>query len=209
MTDNSTSLRPTDVSPSIVVAALDHSERDRAVLTAALGLVGSGTPGARLHLAHVVDPGPPGPLPIGTTPRIPSTLSVVEHAERYLAARAEEVAGLLGRPVYSHLLEGIEWRELVQLGIDLGATTLVVGTRDNQGLRKLVLGSVAQEVLHAAPFPVLIARTAPTKYGDQFMPPCGRCRALQGAGGARLWCAEHEPEHPKSRVFGPSTSVTQ
>jgi universal stress protein A len=191
--------------PFVIVVALDHSERDRAVLAAALGLA-RGTPGAGLHLAHVVDPGSPGPLPIGVTPRIPATLSVVENAERFLAARAEEAANALGCPVYSHLLEGAAWRELVQLGIDLGASTLVVGTHDHHGVRRLVLGSVAQEIVRAAPFPVLVARTAPAKIGEDFRPACARCRALQSGGsGAKLWCAEHEPEHPKSRTYAPPT----
>lgn len=189
--------------PFVVVAALDHSERDRAVLAAALGLA-RGTTGAWLHLAHVVDPGPPGPLPIGATPRIPGTLSVVANAERFLAARAAEAASALDRNVFGHLLEGAAWRELVQLGIDLGASTLVVGTHDHHGVRRLVLGSVAQEIVRAAPFPVLVARTAPAELGDDFRPACARCRDLQrGEGGAKLWCAEHEPEHPKSRAYAP------
>lgn len=188
--------------PFVVVAALDHSERDEVVLAAALGLA-RGTPGSGLHLAHVVDPGPPGPLPIGTAPRIPATLSIVENAERFLAARAEAAAGALGRPVYGHLLEGAAWRELTQLGIDLGCRALVVGTHDHHGLRRLVLGSVAQEIVRAAPFPVLVARPTPPKLDDDFRGACGRCRALQAGAGGALWCAEHEPEHPKSRAYGP------
>jgi nucleotide-binding universal stress UspA family protein len=185
-----------------IVAALDHSERDAAVLEAAFGLAG-GTPGAELHLAHVVEPGPPGPLPVGATSRVPATLSIVEGAERFLGARAGGAARALGRPVHGHVLEGAAWRELVQLGIDLGARVLVVGTHDYRGLRRLVLGSVAQEVVRAAPFPVLVAR-APAAPGDEFRPACGRCGALQSTtGGAALWCAEHEPEHPKSRAHLP------
>lgn len=191
--------------PFIVVAALDHSERDGAVLASALGLA-RGTPGSRLHLAHIVDPGPPGPLPIGAMPRVPTTLSLVENAERFLAARADEAAHALDRPVVGHLLEGAVWRELIQLGIDLGANVLIVGTHDYHGLRRFVLGSVAQEVVRAAPFPVLMVRTAPEKLGDDFRPACPRCLALQATtGGAKLFCAEHEPEHPKSRAYGPAT----
>ncbi|HEU4404555.1 MAG TPA: universal stress protein [Polyangiaceae bacterium] len=203
MTETSTPSRKSTDAPFVVIAALDHSERDQAVLAAALGLA-RGAPGAALHLAHIVDPGPPGPLPIGTTPRIPATLSVVENAERFLGARATEAAGELGRPVHAHLLEGAAWRELVQLGVDLGAHMLVVGTHDYHGLRRFVLGSVAQEVVRAAPFPVLVARAAPAKLGDDFRAACGRCRSLQDTtAGAKLFCAEHEPEHPKSRVYGP------
>ncbi len=204
MNETSTSLQAGADAPFVVVAALDNSERDRAVLASALGLT-RGTPGSRLHVAYAVDPGPPGPLPIGVTSRVPATLSIVDHAERFLAARAEEAATALGRPVVGHLLEGSVWRELVQLGIDLGAGVLIVGTHDYHGLRRFVLGSVAQEVVRAAPFPVLIARTAPEKLGDDFRPACERCRALQTtADGARLFCAEHEPEHPKSRAYFPS-----
>lgn len=195
--------------PFVVLAALDHSERDRAVLAAALGLV-RGMSESRLHLAHVVDPGPPGPLPIGATPRIPATLSVVENGERFLSALAAEAASELGRPVGGHLLEGAAWRELIQLGVDLGAQTLVVGTHDYHGLRRFVLGSVAQDIVRAAPFPVLVARTAPAKLDDDVRPACPRCRSLQNApGSARLFCAEHEPEHPKTRMYGAATGASR
>lgn len=205
MTETASSLPPGADRPFVVVAALDHSERDGAVLSSALGLA-RGTPGSRLHLTHVVEPGPPGPLPIGASPRIPTTLSIVEHAERFVAARADEAAAALGRPVVGHLLEGSVWRELIQLGIDLGADVLVVGTHDYHGLRRFVLGSVAQEIVRAAPFPVLIARSAPAKLDDDFRPPCPQCRALQATAGSKLFCAEHEPEHPKSRAYGPAAS---
>jgi hypothetical protein len=79
--------------PFVIVAALDHSDRDRFVLSAALGLA-LGAAGSGLHLAHVVEPGPPGPLPIGTASRVPTTLSVIENAEHFLAARAlQDVRG--------------------------------------------------------------------------------------------------------------------
>lgn len=188
----------------VIVAALDHSDRDRSVLSAALSLALS-APGSGLHLAHVVEPGPPGPLPLGTASRIPTTLSIVENAEHFLAARAKEAAAKLKRPAFAHLLEGSAWRELIQLGIDVGAGVLVVGTHDRHGLSRLVLGSVAQEIVRAAPFSVLVARATPPTLGDDFRPACVRCRALHDVrDGAALWCGEHAPEHPMSRAYGSS-----
>jgi nucleotide-binding universal stress UspA family protein len=48
--------------------------------------------------------------------------------------------------------------ELVQTAVDHDADVLLLGTHARTGVAKLALGSIAEEVLHAAPCAVLIAR---------------------------------------------------
>jgi len=50
--------------------------------------------------------------------------------------------------------------ELVQAAVDHDADLLLLGTHARTGVAKLVLGSIAEQVLHAAPCAVLIARPA-------------------------------------------------
>jgi len=48
--------------------------------------------------------------------------------------------------------------ELVSVALELRASLVVVGTHGRRGLRRLMLGSVAERVARRAPCPVLIAR---------------------------------------------------
>jgi nucleotide-binding universal stress UspA family protein len=43
----------------------------------------------------------------------------------------------------------------------LDATHIVVGTHDRKGITRLVLGSVAESIVHAAHIPVMVVRNAP------------------------------------------------
>ncbi len=64
-------------------------------------------------------------------------------------------AGYLASPV---MLEGDPAHEIVEYARNHGAGTLVLGTRGHTGLRRLLLGSVARNVLLHAPCSVLIVR---------------------------------------------------
>ena len=67
-------------------------------------------------------------------------------------------AGVDADPV---ALEGDPADEIVRFAAERGTGTLVVGTRGHTGLTRLVLGSVARNVLLHAPCSVLVARPAP------------------------------------------------
>ena len=54
------------------------------------------------------------------------------------------------------VLQGDPARALLALAADMGATTLVIGTRGRGGLKRAVLGSVSDHVVRHAPCAVLI-----------------------------------------------------
>lgn len=56
--------------------------------------------------------------------------------------------GLAGHPARQVLAEARKWR----------ADLIVMGTHGRRGLRRIVLGSDAEKVIHAAPVPVLLTR---------------------------------------------------
>lgn len=64
-----------------------------------------------------------------------------------------------GITVETKLLEGfVVHEEIIQAAQDLNADLIVMGSHGRTGVRKLVLGSVAQKVLGESHIPVLIVR---------------------------------------------------
>lgn len=89
-----------------------------------------------------------------------------------LAARADE-RGLEGR---HEVRTGVPAEAILEHVEDVGADLVVVGTHGRTGYRRLVLGSVAESVLRAAPVPVLTVPPAAAggeDYQDVLVPTDG------------------------------------
>ena len=87
----------------------------------------------------------------------------VDEARREVADVSETAAGRLraaGVDADPVSLEGDPAGEIVRFAAERGTGTIVVGTRGHTGLSRLVLGSVARNVLLHAPCSVLVARAA-------------------------------------------------
>jgi nucleotide-binding universal stress UspA family protein len=67
-----------------------------------------------------------------------------------------EVRGLAGGSISVHVRVGDPEEALDQIAADYGADLIIVGTRDEKGLKSL--GSVATHLIHHASCPVLVAR---------------------------------------------------
>ena len=87
---------------------------------------------------------------------------LIDRAKDYILASLEKI-----KVQYSEdgLSLSIQYREglsiaetIIQTAIELEADLLVMGSHGRTGLKKLVLGSVAQTVLAQSPVPVLIAK---------------------------------------------------
>ena len=109
--------------------------------------------GARLHVVHVwelphvatslvIDPGIAWHTPVEQAAR--AQLDALLEALR--AQRVEADATLLG---------GVVWDQLVGAIAPLGADLVVVGTHGRTGLRRALLGSVAERVVRFSSVPVL------------------------------------------------------
>jgi len=134
-------LHPTDFSPSA---------------SEALRIAGSlaRTHGARLLLLHVAErpvasvggmPVPP-PLPPIDWPKLKRELEAV-------AAGMQDIA------VETHLLEGGPAVAIVDFARQAGADLIVIGSHGRTGLARLVLGSVAEQVVRQATCPVLTVKS--------------------------------------------------
>ena len=132
-------------------AALEHTEGDAKVISAAMGMARMHK--ARLILIHIVET--PGTAMFG--PHSQSLHGTEDEA--YLVELAREIEDW-DLPVHTMLRFGNPAEQLIksveEANIDL---LLVLGSHGHYGLRDLLYGETATSVRHAVNIPVLIVRT--------------------------------------------------
>ncbi|MBA2542247.1 MAG: universal stress protein [Deltaproteobacteria bacterium] len=114
---------------------------------------------SELVLAHAfhfpsVAAGAEGPLP-GTTIQL-----AMDDEKSALTAVAEH-ASKLGARVTTRFLDGVPWQHMVDLAGNEGFDLIVVGTHGRTGLKRLLIGSVAEKIVRHAPTSVLVVRGNP------------------------------------------------
>jgi nucleotide-binding universal stress UspA family protein len=150
--------------PYVIVVGVDYSDDAELALRQSIEMAASRN--AELHAIHVISEIPP-PLPLECA--IPPglwSISVGETAsrlEQYIARKVESLreSGAIGAGqlrVVVHVRLMVPAREIAELAADLEADLVVLGTHGRRGLPRLVLGSVAEEVVRLAPCPVLVVR---------------------------------------------------
>ncbi len=162
-------------------------------------------PGAELHLVHVVEDLPP---PVSPVPRPMglgvSTAEILGSARQRLTDLSKEARTLFPGRIGAHLAAGSASKQILQVAIDLQADVILVGTHGRTGIKRMVLGSVAETVARKASCPVLVVRE---KDYHAFVPPeiepaCPECLRTQGeTSGARLTCEAHGEHHPRSHAY--------
>jgi len=135
-----------------ILLATDFSEPSEAAYLLAYNL-------ARLHLArlvaaHVVQTPVLADVGGDPTPETESWLREVREKLHDLRPAYPTIA------VEHRLLEGEPAEQIVRLANELNCDLIVLGTHARSGLPRLVLGSVAEEVLRSAPCPVLIVKAS-------------------------------------------------
>jgi nucleotide-binding universal stress UspA family protein len=142
----------------VLVGVDDSPATDRALVEAFQ--IAAERDDAVLHLVHVIDD------VAGRWPHLreEGRLTLLRAERETLEERARpwtSSAEPLRARVRTHLTVGAAGRELVRLALDLEADLIVVGTHGRQALRRLLLGSVAEEVVRMAPCPVLVVKREP------------------------------------------------
>jgi nucleotide-binding universal stress UspA family protein len=140
--------------PKNILVPTDFSETAEAALDYAVALAGKLD--AKVHLLHVV-----GIQLVGAEYRLSVTATMLDaitegsqkELDRLAAARAGRVA--LGPT----LLEiGDARTQITQTAAKIGADLIVMGTHGRRGIKRLLIGSVAESVVRTAPCPVLLVR---------------------------------------------------
>jgi nucleotide-binding universal stress UspA family protein len=138
-------LVPTDFSP--------HSERaaDYAAMLA------DGFQ-AKIDLLHVIEP-----FPYSVT----DTMTVISHGEALktiassLLDNARAKLEQNGVTVESHLTQGVPYEKILDWAREKKVDLIVMGTHGRTGVGHLLLGSVADRIVHLAPCPVLTMTAGP------------------------------------------------
>ncbi|NUP11200.1 MAG: universal stress protein [Polyangiaceae bacterium] len=197
----------------VVLAAVDLAAGSTPVMDKALELAASHPLGI-LHVLTVEEqdcapassPRPPGP----ETPSLT--------AERTAAfCRQVLERGVKGRSttrapsVVVHAMVGWAAEEIVWLAAHLDADYIVMATHGRRGIKRLLLGSVAERVVRLANCPVVVVRhkQAESGWGDpEAEPICSDCATARAeTQGRALWCDHHGGRHV--RIFIPDDSHRQ
>ena len=145
----------------IVVAAADLSRHGDDAIIEGLAQLASGAASA-LHIVNVLEP--------DQFVEMHGRPSILEQEERALAdgpaamrQRVQFDAAMHGLPnprdrVHVHVLIGKAVETLLQATIDFDADCLIVGTHGRTGLSRVMLGSVAEQLMRRAHCPVIVAR---------------------------------------------------
>jgi nucleotide-binding universal stress UspA family protein len=97
--------------------------------------------------------------------------------------------------VNAHVYPGDPATEILRLADDVQADLIVVGTHGRVGVKRLLLGSVAESVMRDALCPVLVMRRNRYHLDPELAPepPCPECVKLrEQTSGAARWCPAHD-----------------
>jgi nucleotide-binding universal stress UspA family protein len=142
-----------------IMVPLDFSPASEAILAPAAAL--ATTYGATLELVHVVEPVlRPGPLPLGEF--VPSVRDIDQRTRVTAHDSLEAIAGRLrdrGLEVNTTVLEGSTVAgTLTERISNTRPDVVAIATHGRGGLRRAMLGSVADKVIRASHQPVLVVR---------------------------------------------------
>jgi nucleotide-binding universal stress UspA family protein len=141
-----------------VLAATDFSEVGNGAIPLAYA---AASPGASVHLLHVVDPGRPQLDAHGVfQPNLnETTLGAMRAAEARLSQLIPTDASGKGITTCVHALAAEDaWQAICQLAERLSVDVICLGTHGRTGLAKAALGSVAARVLENSRRPLLLTR---------------------------------------------------
>jgi len=139
-----------------IVVAVDFSPSSDAALDAAIELARQ--LGAEIHVVHSYELHVPTMIPYDVS--IPQ--SFIDETRNAAAKKlAGEVAKVTdaGIAVHSHLADRPASSVIASTAESVGADLIVIGTRGLTGLKHVLLGSVAERTLRAAPCSVLTVKT--------------------------------------------------
>ena len=189
------------------MAALDGSEATTRVLDAAVSLASS-YPSSELHLTYVLGNAPASELPVTPGPMHVSLSEQIEAGQKLLAEWSTQARTRFLGPLAVHLAAGEPWHEIVQTASHVSADLVIMGTHGRSGLKRLLVGSVAETVVRRAPCPVLVVRPKgeqPIEAAEHSQaqtgiePPCPDCVAERQTT-HQMWCARHRQHHPTARL---------
>src|SRR5215212_6606369 len=133
--------------PTKILLATDGSEDARLAAQAAADL--SDKARAELHIVHAWQAVPHSVI---------DSDYYEEGARQLLKEQSQFISGSGGMVSDAHLVRGAPVDAILNLGEEIGADLIVMGSRGHGPLARLILGSVSEGVVHHASCPVLVLR---------------------------------------------------
>jgi nucleotide-binding universal stress UspA family protein len=118
--------------------------------------------GSTIHLVHVLPPEPMLEIPLDIIPELDADFEVAQSTMKTLLASR----GFWNIAHTATVERGELWKVLAALIEKKSIDLIVIGTHGRQGLKKLVLGSVAEQAFRLAPCPVLTVGPQARREGD-------------------------------------------
>ena len=146
------------VFPMKILLATDGSADAARATEAAADLAGKS--GSELHVVHVWHD-VPGPYRRGFVKR-----ELRRQGEEILQEQVQKIESAGGTVAQAHLRGGRTSNQVIGLSDELGVGLLVVGSRGMGTVRRILMGSHSEEIVHHAHLPVLVVRR-----GDSAWPP--------------------------------------
>ena len=144
--------------PRRVVVGLDFSEAGNAALSQALALPCGGS-GGELHVVHVENAPAPVTAEFGWDVPGVSLADCSERLRRQVEQEIDSAGGATGfERVMLHVRVGPPAETIARLAAEVDADIVVVGTHGRRGVRRLLIGSVAEATVRTAGCPVLVVR---------------------------------------------------
>ncbi|MGF1473016.1 MAG: universal stress protein [Rubrobacteraceae bacterium] len=146
---------------SKILVATDYSDEAGTAVETAVELADA--TGSELHLIHALPVEPPTPFPYPydrqATERWEAWWEQAKKKSRtFVEERAERIGSESGISVRPHLRFGRPGHEIVELGEELDAGLVIVGSRGLGGVRRVQMGSVSDAVVRHAHSAVLVVR---------------------------------------------------
>jgi nucleotide-binding universal stress UspA family protein len=200
-----------------IVVGFDFSEQAGSALERAVAAA-LAQPEVDLHVLGVID----GSKGLGSVK--PGHHADYRAAEELQTEIAAVVSKLIPKPTPNHLRLYVHTRlghpagELLTLASEAGADEIYVGTHGRGGVKRLLLGSVAETVVRKAGCPVIVVR--PKSYLDEteqpgeadagIEPPCPRCvEARDASDGKQWWCDEHSRKRPRPHRYSYASDIVE
>jgi len=187
-----------------ILVAVDLLEGTTRVLETAFAI--AAPVDARLIILSVAEPPtlPASPMPFGVPqppPRDPAY--DLAQLQAHLAPLLEEMMrkNVFARtPVPEFLIaEGLADTEIVRTAAQLDVDLIVMGTHGRRGLKRLLLGSVAEKVVREAGCAVVVVREKQHNREwkvPEIEPLCADCAALRATSGDNTtYCPRHAEHH--------------
>jgi universal stress protein A len=137
-----------------ILVPVDFSASAQAAYEFALKLAGRSD--ARVHLLHVLQRLPAAGLDL--FPQGRNRNELIARTKKELVGFAKG-GGHPVVPVYPEVRVGSPWEEIVDAAEDDGVDLIVISTHGYSGVKRWLIGSVAERVVRHAPCPVLVLRS--------------------------------------------------